>query len=46
MTSSSRGVIPVVRVDDQVIGDGSPGPMTASISNRYEDWTAAHLEAI
>jgi branched-chain amino acid aminotransferase len=31
LTSTLREVVPVVRVDDQVIGDGAPGPVTRRI---------------
>jgi branched-subunit amino acid aminotransferase/4-amino-4-deoxychorismate lyase len=27
MTSSVRGVVPIVRIDDQSIGDGTVGPV-------------------
>lgn len=28
ITSSTREVMPVVKIDDQVIGEGTPGPIT------------------
>lgn len=37
LTSSVRGVVPVVRVDDLTIGDGMPGPVTRRIMDRYGD---------
>jgi branched-subunit amino acid aminotransferase/4-amino-4-deoxychorismate lyase len=46
LTSSSRGVIPIVRIDDQIIGDGHPGPLTRTLSGRYDAWAEAHLEPI
>lgn len=46
LTSSSRGVIPIVRIDDQIVGDGQPGPLTRTISGCYDAWAEAHLEPI
>ena len=43
ITSSSRGIVPVIRVDDQAIGSGRPGPVTAELTNRY-DARAEELE--
>ncbi len=46
ITSSSRGVIPVVQIDDQTIGDGSPGTRTMEIRRAYNRWVEAHLEEL
>jgi branched-chain amino acid aminotransferase len=46
MTSSSRGVIPIVEIDGQRIGSGQPGPLTRAIEARYNDWAESHLEPI
>jgi branched-chain amino acid aminotransferase len=46
LTSSGRGVIPIVEIEGQKIGPGVPGPFTQEISRRYDAWTEAHLEAI
>lgn len=35
ITSSSRGIVPVVEIDGQAIGDGAPGPRTRSLRARY-----------
>jgi len=35
ITSSIRGVMPVTRVDDQVISGGSPGPITRRLMDLY-----------
>lgn len=32
LTGSSKGIVPVVQIDDTVIGDGQPGPYAASLS--------------
>jgi branched-chain amino acid aminotransferase len=44
MTSSSRGVIPIINIDGQQIGDGTPGPRTMAIQRAYNRWVQAHLE--
>jgi len=36
LTSASRGVVPIVSIDAVPIGDGVPGPTTASLSAAYE----------
>ena len=46
MSSSSRGVLPVVTVDGQAIGEGRPGPYTGQIIQAYDAWIAAHLEPL
>ena len=35
LTGSAAEVIPVVKVDDRVIGDGKPGPMTRDMERRF-----------
>ena len=35
ITSTVREVVPVVRVDDKLIGDGKPGPITARVLAAY-----------
>lgn len=37
ITSTSRGLVPVVRVDDSAIGDGRPGPVTRALRRRFEE---------
>ena len=46
LTSSSRGVIPIVAINGQPVGDGTPGPHTRAIHTRYDAWVAAHLEEL
>lgn len=36
LTSSLRGIVPLVRVDGQAIGAGVPGPVTARIAEAYD----------
>lgn len=38
LTSTTRGVVPIVRLDDEVIGDGTPGPVTRALIGM---WRAA-----
>lgn len=35
VTSSSREIIPVVRIDEQIIGTGAPGPRTTALEQRF-----------
>ena len=44
ITSSSRGVIPVIQIDEQLIGSGTPGPRTMEIQRAYDRWVQTHLE--
>jgi branched-subunit amino acid aminotransferase/4-amino-4-deoxychorismate lyase len=37
ITSASREILPVVRIDDRTIGDGRPGPMTRALMARFHD---------
>lgn len=46
LTSSSRGVVPIVRVDATVIGDGRPGKTTRRLGQRYDQWVETHLEPL
>jgi len=46
LTSSSRGVIPIVAIDGQPIGAGQPGPLTRRISAAYDAWAEEHIEPI
>ncbi len=46
LSSSSRGVVPIVKIDNQVIGEGRPGPYTLEITRRYNSWVEENLEPI
>ncbi len=35
LTSTAGGVIPVTRIDGEPVGDGTPGPLTRALSDRY-----------
>lgn len=46
LTSSSRGIIPVVEIDGIAIGDGKPGPLTRALRAAYQTWVNQHLETL
>lgn len=46
LTSASRGVIPIVIIDKQIIATGHPGPITLCLREAYEAWAEAHLEVL
>ncbi|MEE8263489.1 MAG: branched-chain amino acid transferase, partial [Gammaproteobacteria bacterium] len=35
LTSTAGGVMPVTKVDDEPIGNGSPGPLTLRLKDLY-----------
>jgi branched-chain amino acid aminotransferase len=46
ITSSSRGIIPVIAIDGITIGSGKPGAKTLALRERYAAWVNAHLEEL
>lgn len=46
ITSSSRGVVPVIEIDGITLGDGIPGIATNAIRAAYLSWVDAHLETL
>jgi branched-chain amino acid aminotransferase len=46
LTSSSRGVVPIVKLNNQIIGVGRPGPYTLEITRRYNTWVEENSEPI
>lgn len=46
ITSSSRGIIPVVAIDGITIGSGKPGEKTLALRQRYQAWVEANLEEL
>lgn len=44
LTSSTREVIPVTRIDDATVGDGRPGPLWRRINDLYQDYKARLAE--
>jgi branched-chain amino acid aminotransferase len=41
VTGTMGGLAPVVRVDGRLIGDGTPGPVTKRLTDRYAELTAS-----
>ena len=46
ITSSSRGVVPVVQIDKVRVGQGSPGPLTRELSLAYDQYVKKNAERI
>jgi branched-chain amino acid aminotransferase len=46
LTSSSRGIVPIVRIDATQVGEGSPGPIAKKLSNAYNAYVLSHAEII
>ena len=39
ITGTNKGVVPVIQVDDTIIGNGAPGPLTRELINRLTEQT-------
>jgi branched-chain amino acid aminotransferase len=46
ITSASRGVLPVVQIDEHLIGSGMPGELTQKIKTDYEKWLQSELRSV
>lgn len=46
LTSSSRGIVPIVKIDDVAIGQGKPGPVTKQLMAAYEAYVIENAEKI
>lgn len=46
LTSASRGVIPIVMIDEQIIANGRPGVQTMWLREAYDEWAAMHIEPL
>lgn len=46
ISSSSRGIVPVVAIDAVTIGTGAPGPRTQELRQHYLAWVRDHLEPL
>lgn len=46
ITSSSRGIVPVVEIDGLAVGAGRPGIYTQALWAAYRDWVVRHLEEL
>lgn len=38
LSSSSRGIVPIIQIEEQVIGSGRPGPLTRRLMTIYENY--------
>ena len=46
ITSSSRGIVPVVNIDQVRIGQGRPGPLTKELMTAYESYVIEKAEKL
>ncbi len=46
LTSSSRGIIPVIEIDGCDIGGGAVGAKTRALREAYDRWVMSHLEEL
>jgi branched-chain amino acid aminotransferase len=46
ITSSSRGIVPVIQIDHVTVGKGSPGPITTELMKAYESFVIDRSEEI
>jgi branched-chain amino acid aminotransferase len=46
LTSSSRGIVPIVQVDGSAVGEGSPGSITKHLRGLYADYVMDQAESI
>jgi branched-chain amino acid aminotransferase len=46
ITSSSRGIVPVVRIDGLSVGNGNAGKITKALQRDYNIWVHNHLETL
>jgi len=44
LTSSTREILPVTRLDGEVVGDGTPGPLWLKLIGLYQDYKQAFRE--
>ncbi len=46
LTSSTKELVPIIKVDEKSIGSGSPGPMTKKLHLLYKEYINKHVEAM
>jgi branched-chain amino acid aminotransferase len=46
ITSSSREVLPVIQIDEQIIGNGQPGSITLALLAKYREELARNAEVV
>ena len=45
LTSTTKRILPIVQVDDKIIGDGKPGPVTKALLQDLVELEAQHLNS-
>ena len=43
ITSTTKGVMPIQQIDDQIVGDGTVGPVTLELMGKFEAHVAQYL---
>jgi branched-subunit amino acid aminotransferase/4-amino-4-deoxychorismate lyase len=43
LSSASRALVPIVKIDGQIIGNGRPGPLTNKILEAYRTFLAREI---
>ena len=46
ITSASRGILPVVAIDGVAVGSGRPGPVTRSLTERFQELVEREAETV
>jgi branched-subunit amino acid aminotransferase/4-amino-4-deoxychorismate lyase len=46
ITSSSRGIVPIVQIDDMQVGKGRIGLKTKELMSVYDEYVLVHAEKI
>jgi branched-chain amino acid aminotransferase len=46
LTSSSRGIVPIVQINNMTVGKGIPGPITKELMDGYTSYVMRHTEKI
>jgi len=46
LTSSSRGIVPIIQIDQVTIGKGGPGEITRQLIEVYNDYVVRHAEVV
>ena len=45
LTSTTKGALPIVRLDHRIVGNGQPGPLTVQVTKLFESWLERYLES-
>jgi branched-subunit amino acid aminotransferase/4-amino-4-deoxychorismate lyase len=46
LTSSSRGIVPIIEIDDFTVGEGIPEPITKRLIKAYSEYVLQAAEKI